>query len=271
MGECAMSGKRIIWLIVALLLIVWGVYTLHLSSRGPGDLEAYSGPLRVMEGAEDPDFGIRVKSPVLIRQVEMYQYVRNGNLVTGDFAETHQPDQKVKELGVETNLTNPFFPSEPKSTVFCGRVEIGDSGMRLSDGLIKTLGFGSYVNFEKQPGKRQVSGLSEGEEVFGLVPIDNETYATPGGDTWEIGDLRVTWYTVDMEDLAEVYTAVGAVQNGEIGDEDHVAFLFDRVVDKEDVVRNFSEGNRWTGIALIGVGAAVAVICLLPVLRKKKV
>ncbi len=265
-----MSGKRIIWLVVALLLIVWGGNTLRLSAQGPGEVEAYSGGLHVLEGAQDADFGICVDSPVLIRRVEMFQYIKRGNVVVEDFSETHEPEQTVTELGVERVLRNPLFPDQVKSRTFCGRVEIGDSGMLLSDRLTEILGYGSYVNFEKQPAKQMVTGLRDGEAVFGLRPIDDETYATAEGDYWEVGDLRVTWYAVDPGDLAETYTAIGVTEQGVIGDEDHPVWLFDRAVSKDTVAGEYSTGNRWTGIALIAVGAVTAAICLIPVFTKKR-
>lgn len=264
-----MSGKRVVFLIVALLLVVWGVYTLKRTGEDPGDIRAATGPIRVLEGAKDPDFGISVDSPVLIRKVEMYQYVLRGNTVSKDFSETHEPDQTVTEFGSERRLSNPLFPSEPKSKVFCGSAEIGDSGLLLSEELLKTLGFGSYINFSSQPGKLPVA-VGDGGKVFGLVPIDDMTYGTGGGDYWEVGDLRVTWYMVDPEDLAEVYTAVGVVQDGVIGDGEHMSALYDREVDRDAAVEEYVTGDRKAGIGLIAVGAVVSVICLLPVFPGKK-
>lgn len=265
-----MSAKRIIWLVVSLLVVVFGIYTLNLSQKGPGEMEACTGALTVLEGARDPDFGISVDSPVLIRKVEMYQYVSHGSqTVTTDFSNNHEASQTVKELGQERTLHNPMFPDEPKAKVFCGKVEIGDSGLLLSEKLLNKFSLINYVDFDRQPAKLPVSGLADGPRVFDLEPLDDYTYATPGGDYWEVGDLRVTWYAVDPDDFAEVYTAVGAVEDGVIGAEDHVCWIFDREVDPEDVIERFGTRNLWTGIGLIAVGAVAAVICLLPVLRKK--
>ena len=48
-----MSKKRIVLLIVSALLIIFGIYTMNLSDEGPGDIEAYTGKLTMLEGAED--------------------------------------------------------------------------------------------------------------------------------------------------------------------------------------------------------------------------
>lgn len=265
-----MSVKRILVLILALLLVVWGVHTIGLANSGPGDVQACSGALKVLEGATDPDFDIYVDSPVLIRKVEMYQYLsKDSQTVTTDFSERHEASQKVEEFGQERTLSNPLFPSEPKATVFFGKVEIGDSGLLLGNELLNKFSLGSYVDFERQPRKLPVSGLADRGSVFGLKPLDDYTYATPGGEYWEVGDLRVTWYAVDPNDFADLYTAIGVVDQGVIGDEDHPSWIFDRAVDAADVVEDFSTGNRTTGIVLIAVGVVAAAICLLPVLKKK--
>ena len=70
-----MSAKKIILLIIAALLIVFGVNAIYRSQSGPGEITAVSGQLTCLEGAEDPDFGISVDGPILIRKVEMYQYI----------------------------------------------------------------------------------------------------------------------------------------------------------------------------------------------------
>ena len=263
-----MSVKRIIvTVVIAVLLVIFGIYTIDLSKKGPGDIEAYNGSLTLLEGAYDPDFDVYVNSPVLIRTVEMYQYVAEGSDdVTKDFSDKHEPDQEVTEFGQTKILKNPKMSETVKSMVFCGNVTIGDSDLLLDHRLLEKLSYGSYVNFDSQPEKLPVSGMSEGKKVFGLLPLDDYTYATPGGDYWEIGDLKVKWYTVSMDDLADNYTAIGYVKDGVIGDEDHVVELYDRPVELQDYLDDFSSGNFKTGVVLIIVGIVIGIICILPVI-----
>lgn len=71
-------------------------------------MEVVSGELTMIEGACDEDFDIYVDSPVLIRKVEMYQYVEDKDkedVVTTDFSDKHEPMQKTDE----GTLTNPDF------------------------------------------------------------------------------------------------------------------------------------------------------------------
>ena len=81
------------------MLILGGI---ALILRDPADLSSlslYTGPLTVESGAEDPDFDISVDSPVLIRKVEMYQYIAVGrDQYTRDFSERYE-----RNLGAEKN------------------------------------------------------------------------------------------------------------------------------------------------------------------------
>ena len=76
-----MSKKRVIALVISIVVVIFGIYTVSLGSQGPGDVEVVSGELTMIEGACDEDFDIYVDSPVLIRKVEMYQYVEDLSLI----------------------------------------------------------------------------------------------------------------------------------------------------------------------------------------------
>lgn len=265
-----MSKKRIVLLIVSALLIIFGIYTMNLSDEGPGDIEVYTGKLTMLEGAEDSDFGIKVDSPILIRKVEMYQYYKFNEKLRKDFFDKHQPKIKMEIFKKERIFKNPAFPSEPKAEVFCGKVKIGDSDLLLSDEILEKFSLEKYVNFETQPEKLEVSGLKNGKKVFDLVPIDDNTYSNSVDGDWDVGDLRVTWYSIDLDDLADVYTAAGVVKDGVIGEKDHAVYIYDREISKDEIVSNSSVDNKTAGIGLIAVGLIGAVICLIPLFKKNK-
>ena len=131
-----MSKKRVIALVISIVVVIFDIYTVSLGSQGPGDVEAVSGELTMIKGACDEDFDIYVDSPVLIRKVEMYQYVEDKDkedVVTTDFSDKHEPMQKTDE----GTLTNPDFPDDVKSEIFYGKVQIGDSGLYLSDEILE--------------------------------------------------------------------------------------------------------------------------------------
>lgn len=260
-----MSKKHIIAVIFGVLIIAFGIYTITLSVKGPGDIEVYTGTLNLEEGAEDTDFDIYVDSVILMRKVEMYQYVREGKDVIIDFSEKSEGTIIVDDVEYE----NPKFPKIPRSKIFYGKVTIGDSGLYLSDGILKKFSLNNYINFDDQPDKLPVSGMAEKDMYFGLEPIDDFTYASPG-EYWEIGDLRVTWYGIDPEDLAPIYTGAGGVKDGMLGDPDFIQEIYDKEMTKEAIVDKYKSGNKGVGIGLIFFGIVVIAYGTSPKWKKKK-
>ena len=73
--------KRSLGYFFGILFIIFGFYNIFLSVKGSGDIEVYTGKMILEWGAEDSDFEIYVDTPVLIRVVEMYQYMDDGEEV----------------------------------------------------------------------------------------------------------------------------------------------------------------------------------------------
>jgi len=253
--------KRILGLIAGILLILGGI---ALILRDPADLSSlslYTGPLTVESGAEDPDFDISVDSPVLIRKVEMYQYIAVGrDQYTRDFSERYE-----RNLGAEKNdiYKNSQFPKGLESELFFGKVRIGD--VLLGKEYLKNFSYSSYVNFSEQPEIYPVNVEEGGSKRFGLELLDPYTYATPGGGEWgigdfkvkkwDIGDLKVSWYAVDDSGFARSYTAVGTVRDGVLSEGDGSSlYFYDREISKEELSRENEEGDRRVGIGMILVG-----------------
>ena len=81
--------------------------------------------------------------------------------------------------------------------------------------------------------------------------------------------MRVTWYSIDLDDLADVYTAAGVVKDGVIGEKDHAVYIYDREISKDEIVSNSStSNNKTTGIGSIVIGLIGAVICLILLFKK---
>ena len=122
----------------------------------------------VVLGVEDPDFDISVDSPVLIRKVEMYQYIAVGrDQYTRDFSERYE-----RNLGAEKNdiYKNPQFPKGLESELFFGKVRIGD--VLLGKEYLKNFSYSSYVNFSEQPEIYPVNVEEGGSKRFGLELLD---------------------------------------------------------------------------------------------------
>lgn len=267
-----MSIGRIAALVLSVLTVAFGVHTLSLGLKGLGDVEAYSGPLNIEEGAWDERFDIYLESPILIRKVEMYQWVEDTD--TGRYSLQFM-DHYVSAMRQNENDTlsgarpethyNPQFPAEPKSEIFCGRVSIGDSGLYLGNEILEKLALDSYIYFDKQIEKIPVSGLADRNPVIGLEAVDDYTYGTIGTKGWQHGDIRVTWYTVSPESLAEIYTAAGEVENGIIGN-DGVTYLYDSAKTLDEINEEFSKGNTTTGTIILSIGIIAVIASIWPLI-----
>lgn len=255
-----MGKRHYIFLVIGVLLIAFGIYTLVLSLKGPGDIDVATGGLTVLEKPQDDRFGVTADGPILIRKVEMYQYIKEGDKAVKAFSDKKERDFETKHDA----YTNPKFPVNPKSDIFYGKVTIGDSGLLLAEDVLKPFTFLQYNHFEKQPTRTVVSGLADGTPALGLFPVDDSTYGPKHAPEWVIGDVRVTWYTVEPEALAAEYTAVGHIADGIIGDAEHIAELREGRLSRAEVAADFSTGNLWTGIGLIAAGLVFGVLALWP-------
>ncbi len=259
-----MSLKRIMALLGAIAVVLLGMYMALLGARGPGDIQVHSGPLVIQKGATDPDFGITVNSPILIRNVQMYQYIEDGDGIRKSFSSYHEPDVETELL----TFSNPEFPAEPREALFFGEVAIGEDELLLSNELVGKFALDAYIYFRDQPPKSLVEVRGH-DEVFGLEPVSRHYYASSAGKPWRIGDVRVRWFAVNPANFAPLYTVAGTVQDGIIGDYDQVANLYDREIDLATVTEEFGTGNFWTGIILIVVGVVGAFFVLLPTIKEK--
>lgn len=253
------------WLTAALaiLLLLFGIYTVTLSQDGPGDIVSRTGPLIIEQDPVDPEFKVTAHSPILVRRVEMYQYYDTGSSIAEQFFDKPELIQSKN-----TTYANPGFPSEPKNTVFYGKVRIGKDGPYLNGPLLLPFSFENYVNFAEPLPQVAVGGAGSAGEVYGLKPLDEFTYSNSPDGHWEIGDVRVTWYAVDPERLAPVYSAFGGLQGDTLGDDDHVAEIFEGKKELDEFLQDFETGNFWVGIGLIVVGGIGAFFALRPLFSR---
>lgn len=157
--------------------------------------ETISGKLYYSEKVIDPDFGIEVDSPILIREVEMVQYFKNDN---GDveMVFANYPIESFDEK------TNPEFPNYVTSEVFHEKLYI--NGIELSEGVIQNI-----INSADIP-KIQLNDLpKDNGNKFNLVEY-NGAYVT-ASNNWDIGDIRVTFYYLDKDNI---YNLTGINNNG---------------------------------------------------------
>ncbi len=281
-----MTVKKGIFIVIGILLIVWGIYAISLGNKGLGSLDVYTGKLNILSGAEDPDFDIYVSSPVLIRKVEMYQFVKdaygygslypnaqtitileNNEAIKLAFSSDHTSYVTGKKEGSDTTVgyDNPPMPDEPKGKIFYGEVTIGDEGILLSDEFLEKLSYRSYSHFESETEIYPVSGLAEGKEVFGLTPDDDFTYLSSDGDKYDLGDIRVTWYTIDPSELKDEYTVAGKLSGDILMSKDDRVFFYDYKKTAEEISQKFETSNKRVGIMLIIVGLLFIAIPIVKI------
>ncbi len=287
-----MTFKKGISIVLGILFVIWGIYTFGKGVKGVGDIEAYTGKLHILSGAEDTDFDIYVDSPVLVRDVQMYQYVSdsrgygaiypNAPIVGEDddsyiktaFSSSYQPGMTGKEIltGLKVDFKNPPFPKEIKSKVFCGEVSIGDEGILLNNEVIEKLSYKSYDRFNSETQLYPVGGLAGGEDVLGLSPYDDFTYLSGDGEDLKIGDIKVTWYTINPAELKDEYTVAGIVSGNVLENSKRGGVLFyDYKRSVKEIKKEFNSSNTIIGIiiALVGLVCIAIPVALIYSGRKK--
>ncbi|MDO5015512.1 MAG: hypothetical protein Q4E09_00635 [Eubacteriales bacterium] len=249
--------KRIIATIVSVLLIMLGVHSLSLSKQGVGELDIYSGPLKLISNAYDPDFDIEVESPFLKREVEMYQFYENKQ----GFIKTDFFPEKV----IGDNFINPDFPSDIKNAIFYGDVTIGNENIHLDEGFLEKFSFSSYVDFSKENIIYQVTGLPDIGEVKGLHLVDTSYYTDGTAKKWEVGDILVTWEAMDPSDFASTYTAAGQLEGDKLVAKDSASeFFYDQELTAEEIAKKYENSSFYAAIFFIGLGVVILLITYIP-------
>ncbi len=262
--------KGIIFIILAIISVIVASSGFRAAKRGVGDMEMVKGELHVEEGAADEDFQIQTDAALLLRTVEMFQYVKSDiseySYDTG-FYEKHMPNVTVK-TGSDNEKTyhNPSFPENLKSETFCGKVLLGDSGLYVADKLLKKISLNSYIDFKNEHYIERLQDLpADGGEAFGLTLYDGFYADKPDGwspsDGWKVGDIRVKYYTV-MPEEDMTYTVAGDVNGNVIGEGqgDNVSYIYDYDTDKtvEEIANDFETSNR-----RIGIGGSVFAVLFM--------
>ena len=153
------------------------------------------GTPRVIEAPHDPEFNLRVNTPVLVRHVEMFQWreVRIGSSVHYELDWVDHPLDASHFEDPHGHANPGSFPISGKQ-FDAGLVQIG--GFKLGTLLVHAL-----------PGSRPVdpdiSALPKNLAVsFSRYQDYLVTSAHPGDP--RLGDLRVSWYAVPLQQMTVV-------------------------------------------------------------------
>lgn len=239
-----------------------------------GEFIMASGKLGVSETLTDPLFGVTVdNSTVLLREVQMYQYYSDGGELREGLRRDVESTVRIKKPGAEKNSNNPsdydYYNNPPmpegfETAFFYADTTIGGGELQLGDELKKTInGDGKPFDLDKEIPRRQITDLDpDGATAYGLQYFTDGYYATPR-ENWQIGDIKVSFYYVDIDDLGE-FSATGIQRNGVIvdgGDSETAGHIYDHEIDRAEFETQQQGNNKAalfglciTGLGLLSVG-----------------
>lgn len=238
--------------IIALIFVVAGFAA---GNRDLSDMTVVSGTISVTEGAKDDEFGISTNAPVMMRVVEMNQYVKTSDTsYTTEYSDHHEPSIEVGGY----KYVNPGFPSITNPKFFYGEAVIGDEELKISDELLSKFTFESYIYFD---------GSYRGEDYF--LP---RTFEDPTGNNlvvkngllqsndspYDVGHIVIYYYTGTPKE-GMTYSIYGNIDGDTIGT-DSISAIYDKSMDKGDLGKlndEFSKSNKTVGI----VATIIAILC----------
>ncbi len=266
-----MTLPKGISMFIGALLLAWGIYAVSLSQSDLGELDYYSGALHFEEnadqGAYDEDFDVYVESPYLRRKVEMLQFdVDKYDDLTVVWSED---PIFIAEAEDETRY-NPDFPEYPKSESFYGTLSIGDEGVLLGETYIDKLSYKGYLYFENEGKVYDVGGIEDMDMVAGLIPADDYAFVSGDPANPEVGDIRVTWETIDPVDFQPEYSAAGVLKNGVLEPTEFDEFFYDYKISEEEIRASFEDTNKYVGIGMIVIGLLGILVPIFMIIKDKR-
>lgn len=264
MGTLLLKIPAVICFCLSLLAGGWGIVNLFTNDKPPeyivvedrNNHPENEGKFVLMTGTptykgfvEDPIFGVKVKSPLLQRHVEMYQYLYNG---TSEKATMYKGWSSKHQAAFtdrfKRHYSNPAFPEKLRSEDFGGELTFNNGSLKLDKAYATKLGYGSYVDFKDSYARnlRPVNKLSSNKLPANYINKGDSYYLPKNpayqGTAPQIGDVRITYKGLILKDLPE-FTIIGKQVNGVIsyGDNNH---LVDQVMGEDDLKRFYRSSSR---------------------------
>ncbi len=147
-------------------------------------LVCVSGQITLNEKLEDSKFGVSVKSPKLIREVEMYQYKQDGNKYTKVWS------SELYDTSYSTEYKNPVSMPYGSTSYFASDVMVG--AFRLSFDQLSNLDADKYYTEFNQSVISSLGYTIEGKYITNSNDINNPS----------IGDIRISFKYNDYKDVS---------------------------------------------------------------------
>lgn len=171
----AFAGKR--WALgLSMLLASWGL----VAEDAAAVPEAVAGTPRVSAPVIDPDYGVQVDALGLRREVQMWQWQRDGEGFRGTWSA-----EAIDASDFPAEHANPGEPPYGSAQWLAGQVEL--AGRRLAPELIATL-----PGWEPLPATQAAAALPQNLAVV-FQPEGAWLSSSADPEAPHIGDLRVRW------------------------------------------------------------------------------
>ena len=238
--------------IIALIFVIAGFAA---GNRDLSDMTLVSGEITVTNGAVDDEFGVVTDAPVMMRVVEMNQYVKTSDTsYKTEYADHRLPSV---ELG-NYKYTNPGFPSITNPKFFYGEATIGDEELIISDELLSKFTFESYIYFDDSYRGEDYTFPRFFEDKTGNNLVVMDGMLQSDDSPYDVGHIRIKYYT-GVPKEGKKYSIYGNIEGDTIGN-DSISAIYDKAMDSselETLNEDFSKGNNTVGI----VALIVSIVC----------
>ena len=172
-----------------------------------GDVIFVRGVIGGTEGSQDSSTGVKSSKPILIKNVEMVQWIKDDDGVRKVFA--NYKIDSFEDNGKK--YTNPDFPKGLNSELIYGKVTTGKRRIQLSHEVLNYLV--NESGFIKEDMFVQKTDLLEPEDdKYNLISTGD--YLISASDDWEVGEVRISYYELDTSKL-DRFTFIGKLSSSE--------------------------------------------------------
>lgn len=229
---------------------------------------------------EDPDLGVRIKSPILQRHTEMYQYIPSSSDEKVRIAKKgwHKDGQASFTDRYKHRYSNPSFPSNlPRTKDFACDLTMENGNLKIDGDFVKALSYGQYVNFKDHYNSNMVNVTKlpskKLPERFVNLGDSYYRYHTDKDDSIldtnifrkkdsKIGDIRITYKAFRWNNNLPEFTVIGLQKDGKLYRKDG-AFFFDyRVNDEKQLEQEMRKNNRYAMFGALACGILLALLAL---------
>ncbi|MDO4204137.1 MAG: hypothetical protein Q4D07_06575 [Selenomonadaceae bacterium] len=229
---------------------------------------------------EDPELGVKIKSPILQRHTEMFQYIPSSN------------DEKVRtaKKGWDKNshpsfddkykhrYNNPPFPEGiPRTKDFACDLTMGDGNLKIDSDFVKALSYRQYVDFKDYYDHKMVGvkKLPSGKLPEHFRNLDNSYYRSHrsednsileqpslGKRDSRIGDIRIYYKAFKWSDDLPEFTVIGLQKDGKLLRQEGALFFDYRINDLQELKREMRSSNRSAMFGSFVCGLVLAAFAL---------